>query len=425
MNRHTIQRNSPRNKGRAFYTPLLALCLLGLLQWSCSQEPSFEGQIVNLYGGVGRSNNYEHLPQSAIKRFGSELLQGRDSSATLATPLCIGRGIVYLATTDGKIVCMSYDQLRWEYSLGGALVAANMCVDAQGNIYAISNKNNFLSLDAQGKQRFSVNIASTASTVAYCDLLCLNDGVICTAHDGTMIKYAFDGKEIWRYRSVYQPMRVFAGDEQANIALALSSNILSGSDSLVIVGNDGRMRWGIAFERTRITTNVSWHKGKLYLGGVRELERSSVPVLHCVNDGGQIVWSKELSETPRHISLSDTAVYVAGVSNALGEARSVVSAHSADAGTQYWELYYQAAIVTPLILSKESLTFVATQQNKAVGVYRMNREGVYQSLLSMSDAPLFYLQPGVAPDGSLVFGCREHLGTLSLSESAFGKILPF
>ncbi|MBL7999346.1 MAG: PQQ-binding-like beta-propeller repeat protein, partial [Candidatus Kapabacteria bacterium] len=257
------------------------------------------------------------------------------------------------------------------------------------------------------------------------ELLLLHDGIVVAFDDGIIRKYTTDGKLLWSYTTTFQPQRVFAADAQGNIAIGLHSNDIAATDSLIMLNANGTERWAHALHNTRITSNaIVLRNGTIVIGGERRSDGGVFPVLHCYSQTGQSLWSRNTVDTPRGLSVSDdTSFVVSGIASVLfAEPKSSVRLHSVTSGDVVWELFYQAAIVSSAIVSENYITFVATQ-NKATGVYRMNKGGANVELLSVSDTPLFIPEPALAPNGTLIFSLRDYCGTLRVGKrEAFGLV---
>lgn len=416
-----------RTVGRAVRSVLLA----GMTVWltSCGGEIAPEPDSLNLYGGSARTNTYEHVGSFAKGSASAMIVETGNNDSTLpgamTPPLPVGAGEVCVGTTDGAVVRLLENTVVWKTPLAGrAIPAAALCGDAQGNVYVVASDGSLASLTAGGKQRWRLALFTAGATVTYSDLLAVSDGVVAAATSGDIVKISFDGKVLWRRTSTLAPTKTFAADDDGNLYIALSQNVFDGNDSLVVLSARGQQVWALAFEHTRLIRTPVVYSTGVVVTGLRQAEADRVPVLHVIDRMGRVSWSKELTITPRGVSMAgDGTIVVAGYRPGIGDALSAVIAYSLE-GQELWRMNYEFAIPTPVLVSGEVLAFVGIK-GKAMGMYYMMRDGTYMDVVSMGSMPVMNLQPAVDPTGAILFTSAEQLGMIRVAPSGFNRILPF
>jgi len=296
--------------------------------------------------------------------------------------------------------------------------------DKEKNLYVIGNVGFLYSFDVNGKRRFKKQVASgDMSLVLFPDLLAMSDGIVAGASSGVVLKMSFDGKVIWERASTFAPTG-FASDGNG-VFIGMSGNTFATTDSLLYIQADGRQLWERPFENMRIIHTPAVSGSKIFLTGVRSAQDSRVPVVHVMDMTGRIIWSRELPVMPRGVSVAaDGTIYVAGSQVGVGETRGAVTSLAPD-GNKNWTMFFDMNVVTPAMIGADVVTCVGTQ-GRAVGVYVLNRgDGELRSVLSLSDAPLFYSQPGVSPDGTIVLAQSERAGIVRILEGALHRLSPF
>ncbi|MES2767052.1 MAG: PQQ-binding-like beta-propeller repeat protein [Bacteroidota bacterium] len=399
--------------------------ILAAILNSCSAEKFVGGDAANIHGGMTRANSFENFEPFVTGDFTEEKLAPKDSSGTIVAPLVFSNYQTYLATSGGTIILAGATGVLWEAKLdNGAIVAAGMCADKNQNLYAIANDGFLYSFDVNGKRRFKKQVATgDMSLVLFPDLLAMSDGIVAGASSGVVLKMSFDGKVIWERASTFAPTG-FASDGNG-VFIGMSGNTFATTDSLLYIQADGRQLWERPFENMRIIHTPAVSGSKIFLTGVRSAQDSRVPVVHVMDMTGRIIWSRELPVMPRGVSVAgDGTIYVAGSQVGVGETRGAVTSLAPD-GNKNWTMFFDMNVVTPAMIGADVVTCVGTQ-GRAVGLYVLNRgDGELRSVLSLSDAPLFYSQPGISPDGTIVFAQSERAGIVRILEGALHRLSPF
>ncbi len=403
---------------------LLISAILGLL--SCSAE--LEEGPINQYGGAGRTNSYEVYGEFHTYNTYPDYPKPeyQDSAGVIAQPLVIASYKLILGTKNSKIKLLAGTNVHWEFDLdSNEYVAAGMCGDTRKNIYAVTTNHRLLSLDFTGKKRWEYEIKDSAVRErVYADLLAVEDGIVLGSSSGLLMKFSHDGKLQWKRQSPFDLNRVFAADEEGNIAAALTQNEFGKSDSLVFLNPDGKINWAKHLDSIRLINTPVIHEDRIFAAGVKEIGYARMSIIYAFDKKGNIQWTKELNNIPKYLSVdADGKLYVASYSSGIGEDMTGVFCFDQDAEL-IWKIYFEAGVPYPLMISEESIAFIGSDR-KGVGVYFLNREGVLMKGLSMSDIPNIYLKPAVLPDGVIIFAGSEILCSVRIDDTALNKLIPF
>ncbi len=401
---------------------LFALCS------ACSDGVRLEPDQLNLYGSAARACSFEDVdafaktsPMNQVV----ELVEDSTLPGAITPPLVLAEGNVCIGTNDGAVACLMEDVLVWKTALAGnAVPAAALCGDNSENVYAIGNDGAVTSFDAKGRQRWRLAAFRSGPVITYSDLLAVQDGIVAASSAGDIAKISFDGKVVWRWTSVLSPTKTFAADDGGNLYIALTHNEFEGTDSLLVLSPQGKQVWALAFEGTRLIKTPVITGNAVVITGVRQAENIRVSVLHKIDRMGRILWSKEVTITPRGVSIArDGTIYVAGFRAGLDDPRSAVIALSPQ-GTELWKKNYEFAIPSPVLISDEVLAFMGTK-GMSTGLYLIMRDGSYIDVVSLGAMPVVNLQPAVDAQGIIVLASVESLGTVLVGATGIRDILPF
>lgn len=407
------------------YIAYIALACIGV---ACSGELIPEPDSLQLYGSAARRNSYETGESFAKGATANQQLKLPNDSTlpgAITAPLAVGAGEICVGTVDGFVARLLENMLVWKTPLKGhAIPAAALCGDANGNIYVVGNDGAITSFSADGKQRWRLVVFSATRITTYSDLLAVSDGIIAGASNGHIVKVSFNGRVLWKRISSLAPTKLCAADAEGNLYIALSNNVFNQTDSLVVLSPKGEPAWALPFEHTRLIKTPVVGAKAIVVVGIRQAEGERVSVVHSIDKMGRLQWSKELSITPRGVSIADDGtVIVAGYRAGIGKPLSAVIAFSGK-GQKLWKMNFEFAIPTPVLISPQVLAFVGIK-GKSTGMYYMGRDGTFMDVVSMGNMPVVNLQPVVDARGAFLFASVEHLGMVRVSSSGWGRLLPF
>ncbi len=422
---------------------------------SCAKQKPLENY--NFYGGASRASNYElsgsfstmiitDVPKDAAKKNNGEALP--NGAATPPIPITFNHN--YLASTDGYALRYANNKLEWKSPLdelpsGKRAVAASFpCADVNDNFYLLANDGALYSFDKTGKRRSKQALFTPSAQSFFSDLLLLKNGIItafsANGTNGTLIKLDADGKTEWRKEYTLAPTRTIAADEQENIVMGLSHNESGKSDSVLSLAPNGSVRWAVQLAETRITKSPvlgggvssggASGAGIVLLAGIRERNGERTDILLALDaQTGKTLWEKPLTFAPQGMSIGSQAssneplIVVAGYRVGVGEPLTLLYGFD-QSGKELWRLSYDLAVIGAPMIGEENIAFVGTKGD-AVGVYIMRKDGVFQQVISLSDAPLLCLIPGVDVQNNLVFAMTEQLGLIKVGSLPAQRLLPY
>ncbi len=394
---------------------------------SCTGEVSFEGQPVNQFGGAGRTNSYEEWGKFyRFTIFIDEFRDIPDTSGAITSPLLLSSDKMAVANASGAVVCLQNRTFDWLVKLdGGDAAAAQMCADPMQNIYVIGSSGKLYSISPGGKIRWKKSIIDTMPRFAlFSNLLAQKDGILCAVNNGTFKKYDFKGKELWSKKYELSPADMFAASESGKIILPLSHNEFGKSDTVVCLMPDGNELWKSGIPGTRLIGNPAVYKNRIYIPGFKNIKGNKLNSIVVLDTNGKILKEIGIAITPRHISLTKNEDLLAGGYNAgVGREMSGVFCYDKDFNLK-WKLFFEAAIASPLMIGTDRIAFFG-QQEDASGMFYMRKDGVYESQVSMSQAPMITLPPVYNPNGAVLFAGKNKMEIIRIDDSDFNKLIPW
>jgi outer membrane protein assembly factor BamB len=423
------------------WSSFFAFSLCACLAISCTKQRPLENY--NFYGGTSRASNYELggsfttmvITDVPKLKAGEDLPKG-----CIVPPVAISFNHNYLATADGYVIRYANNSIEWKSALDSlasgkrAAPAALTVADKEDNFYILASDGALYSFDKTGKRRWKKPLFTPTSQSLFSDLLILQSSIIAAfsanGTQGTIVKTDLQGTQQWQKEFTLAPTRTLAADEQENVFVGLSNNSSASNDSLLMLRPDGSTQWGQAIQNTRITKSPVYSAGMLVLAGIREVrgERSDVVVSMEASSGKQR-WERVLNFAPQGIALgtqqqnSEPLLVVAGYRVGIGEPLTLVYGLNAE-GKELWRLSYELAIIGAPMISSENIAFVGTKGD-ALGVYLMRKDGVFDRVVSLSDAPILCLLPGVDIQNNLVFAMSEQLGLIKVGSLPAQRLLPY
>ncbi|TAE24285.1 MAG: hypothetical protein EAZ92_13455 [Candidatus Kapaibacterium sp.] len=426
------------------------ILLFSMMLQSCSKQKPLENY--NFYGGTARASNYElsgsfsamimtDVPKEAAKKNTTEPLP----NGAVVPPIAVTFNHNYLASSDGYALRYANNKLEWKSPLdtlpsGKRAVAASFpAADVNDNYYLLANDGAAYSFDKTGKRRFKQALFAPSMQSLFSDLLLLKSSIItafsANGTNGTLVKSDVEGKVEWRKEYTLAPTRTIAADEQENIFVALSNNESGKSDSVLSLAPNGSVRWVVQLAETRITKSPALSveasgAGMVLLAGIRERKGERTDILLALDaQTGKMLWEKTLTFAPQGMSIGSQAsgnqplIVVAGYRVGVGEPLTLVYGFD-QSGKELWRLSYDLAVIGAPMIGVENIAFVGTKGD-AVGVYIMRKDGVFQQVISLSDAPLLCLVPGVDVQNNLVFAMTEQLGLIKVGSLPAQRLLPY
>lgn len=410
---------------KKFRTYFYFIAFFSTLILSCQCEKSLEGIEINHYGNKGRTNSYEEFGTFFYQSVYTDFPATDDSSGIATPPLCTSIENLLVCTTEGNIIYFDRQKEIWKFELeDGDIAASPFCADKMHNFYFITRKGKIISLDINGKLRWeSVIEINTSEIIIFTTPLAIDNGVVFGISDGRILKFSFDGKLDWSFKSSLEPLDNFpAGDSK--IYVPFTSNDFDSPDSLVIIDFKGKLIQTTGYENTRFIKMAAFKGDRLYFPAIKGSAGNYLNYIICLDTLGKLKWENELRMLGRYISVANNGnVYIAGFNAGVAEPMSGMYSFDKD-GKKLWDNFFFGTIPVPLLISETMIAFVA-RNNNAFGVYLMGRDGKVNKVISLADNEIINLQPAVSPEGCIIFGGAEKTCFIRIDNTPINKMLPY
>lgn len=394
---------------------------------SCVPEVSFEGNPVNQYGGVGRTNSYEEWGKFYRSTyFIDEFRSCPDKSGAIASPFLLTSKKMLVPNASGSVVCLENRTFKWIIALdSGDVVASAMCADPSQNSYLIGLSGIIYSISPDGKIRWKKKLVDTLTKYSlFSDLLAQKDGIIAASNDGTIAKFDFNGNVIWKKKYALSPLKTFSAMESGKIILSLSHNEFGASDTIVCLSTDGKELWKTGFPYMRLIRNSSVYKNRIVQPATERRGVNNLNLALVLDTNGVIINRIETAISPRFVSISrDEDIYLAGFNSGVASEHSGVLCYDKSFNLK-WQIFIPVAVSSPIMIGKDRIAFFGQQEHSS-GVYFLRKDGIYESMTSLSDAPITVLPPVYNPDGSILFASAQKLEIIRIDDSDFNKFIPW
>lgn len=402
------------------------LLILAIAISSCSDDYKYDELDYNLYGGIGRTNSYEHFGDFPLQLVTDDKIVSDDSSGVIQSALRLKSPYTILANVKGKILRVNNLTVDKQFEIDSNFVpASGIAADNNSNIYFISSNDILYCLDFNLKLKWKNKIPIPESrTLSYSDLLVTKDGIILGANTGNIIKYDFGGKVVWQYKSSLAIGKTFSVDSAGNIYLPLTNNEFGTTDSIASIDKNGKLNWQTALPQTRILSSTVYRNGKIFVTGAKEFDSKRNGATYCIDKTGKIIWAAETTLPGRNVSVDyDDNCYITGISSGVGEISTGIYCFDKK-GKEVWNIYVGAAAVSPLIISEKYLGFTAFTGDGAAMLFLRKSDGLLVRNHSLSNLPPLYLQPLVSDDATIrLFGSNK-LRQIKFTETSLNKFLP-
>lgn len=399
------------------------LSVVLVLLIGCDDQFSHQGNVVVVSANNQRTNSFENYPEQAASSFSVDIADTTGTNGCVVPPIALSNGDVIIGCSDGSIRMLRYGKIEWQFIGFNEPLAGSMCIASNGNLFGITLLGKVFCLNSNGVLQWKKDLQFANKPYLSSDIVCTENELIFTCTNKRLYKYTLSGTKQLESELQQIPSRWLCMDALGNIFFIAKSS--TGSDSLVSFNKEGVLRWSVAFQNTNIVSNLVVKGENIFLGGNKVSYSKDVPVLHCLNHSGAVVWSKELPATPRGISLTNDSMLIVTSYNAtMSFPRSLVSALQSTDGSSVWELWFDSTISSQPIISESYISFVGWK-NKAIGLYQMSKQGELRTVCSLSDAPTFYRIPSYSSRGEFVFGLSDDVGTVTVGEGIISKLFPF
>ncbi len=404
----------------------LFLVLLALLFQSCSKDYPYDELDFNLYGGVGRTNAFEHFGTFPLQLTTDEQVDSEDSSGIINAPLRLKTPYTIIATTNGNILRLNNNSKDKQFHIDSSfVVATGMAADRNSNVYFIDSDDNLYALSIELVLKWKKHLPIPKSrALSYSDLLATKDGIYVGANSGDLIKFDLDGNISWHYKSSYAIGKTFAADSSGNIYLPLTNNTFGDTDSIACLDKSGKLLWQTALDGTRILSSTAYKNGRIYATGAKTDDDEKYGATFCLDKSGKILWSAESTIPGRNVAVDFEGIcYVTSTSTGVGEISTGVLAYDND-GKEIWKVYFGMAAISSPIISDKYIGFTAFTGEGAAMIFVRKSDGLLVRSHSLSNLPPLYLQPMVADDATIKLYGTNKLHLIKFTETSLNKFLP-
>lgn len=405
---------------------LLLFIILTIILQACSRNYKFDERDYNLYGGVGRTNSFEHFGNFPLQLVTEDNVDSKDSSGIIQTPLRLKNPYYVLATTNGNILRLNNNNTDKIFKIDSAfVVAVGMAADEHMNIYFIDSGDNLYSLDIELKLNWKISLPIPKNrALSFSDLLINKDGIYVGANTGDLLKFNFDGKLEWQYKSNLSTGKTFASDLDGNIYIPFTQNTFGETDSVVAIDKKGKIKWQTGIDGTRILSSTAIRNGRVFVTGAKSKAEEKYGNTICLDINGKIIWQSESTVPGRSVSVDyDGVCYITSTSSGVGEISTGVIAYGND-GKEIWKVYFGAAAISPLIISEKYLGFTVYTAEGAAMFFVRKSDGLLVRSHSLSNLPPLYLSPLVADDCIVRLYGSNKLKLIKFTETSLNKFLP-
>ncbi len=385
-----------------------------------------EGEPVNYFGGMGRTNSYEGYGSFYHKIFIVEDCKYKDSSGAITAPLVLPNSDYVIVNTRSNVLYISKQIVKWAVKLdSGAIPAGCMAADGDLNIYIIATNGMLYSISKDGQMRWNKLVEKTdKKLIVFSDLLAQKDGIVISVSNGEIYKFDFNGNIKWKFITGLSTTKTFASDDKGNLVIPLTHDLFGVTDTLLYLTPEGKVRWYKGFPKTRFYMTPVVCRHKIVIAGISEIKGNMLAEFYVLDEKGKKLWKKELNVSPRFISVDEQGrIYAAGYNSGVGEALSEILCFSAS-GKLEWKQYFQATVLSNLMLSRKFIAFVAND-DKGSGVCFLDKDGKFEDVVSLQRAPSIYSQPSVTSDPSVIFAGADKLCIVRIDELPFDKLIPW
>ncbi|MEZ4724614.1 MAG: hypothetical protein R2863_08170 [Candidatus Kapaibacterium sp.] len=400
----------------------ILIILSSIFILSCGNNGSRE--YGNIFGGIGRSSSFEKIESFQSQQFFEYTLDSL-AGATSAPHLLKDRLYIF-STDDGRILCASGKDKKWEYKLdSGSFIGAGFASDNYLNIYTIDNLGRVYSLDSSGNSRFSKQLFEPSKLEIFNTPLSLGNNVIFSSSDGNLSILDSLGNILYNHKYNSSILDYISAIDDENILITLSNNKFGVTDTLVCLSSKGIEKWRFSADGFRFVKGAITNGSQISLSGSLQGGDNPLSKIFYLDRDGKLMWEKEISNIPRFLSMSeDGELYLISYSSGMGQMLSGIFAYDKK-GEMIWKIYYDYSIPMPIYITKNELMFIASNRETYALFYLQRSDGVLIRSLEIGGIHPIVFYPEIEVDGSIVFAGKEKLRLIRVDATAINKILPY
>ncbi len=413
---------------------LLALLSLVTILSSCSDDVKLLPY--SQYAGPNCNNNYQRYGKffkEYHKVSGAEVnIEKGDSvvinaKGAVIPPLSVSENEIVVADKSGKIFLMTFISSLWNYQLPeNVYPVGTMAADLDKNIYFVTSDDNLYSIDIKGELRWKKPLLThTKRYYSFTDLIAGKSGLLVGCSNGEIIKYGFDGSEVWRYQTELAPIEIIAETNSEQSIVGLTHNEFGVSDSLLLFDKKGKVLWQKEIKNTRLIQKPAYGNNLIYVGGLRERAsgQGRDSYIMAFDTLGNMKWEAELPAMLRNIATDNEGnAYITAYNAGIGQAKTGIYCYDST-GNRTWHQYLNIAVpIAPMVANYEIALVGSTPETFGVFFIQKDEGNMYKTL-SLSNAPIVNMQPTVSEHGNIIFAGADSLLLVRTEDTQLNKIL--
>ena len=388
-----------------FYSTL-AFCLGIVALSGCGDEsiPDSGQSVSNATYGMSRANNYSRVGVPA-PGYLTELRFDSLETGFLGIPLPVNYDHVAVITGDRRLALIRYDNVVWTWQFGEEeYPLPELACDDAGTIYAVTTNQHIVAVDSGGDLRWKKSLQADDTEQNF-DLptapVSVSDGMIAGTSGGVLKKFDRSGAELWSRKFGADLMRTVSYSATVGTVCGLTHNDYALSDTLVVLNDNGSIKWDAPLPGTRIESGPIIVGDHVVVGlAAKNEEGKYLPYLLSLDAQGKELWRASLSIPPIGLAGDDEGnVYVSGGGGSrMGG--GIVSSFSMK-GEERWEITLAESIPSKPVISSEWVFFVAFR-GQTLGLYTYRRGGEFAMFTPINARSDINPVPVILPYGSLV-----------------------
>jgi len=398
---------------------------VAILFISCGRNKR-EFKEFNQYGDIDRSNDYSLIGDFNFTIINSTKVSINDFSGCYRTPLYLNDEDFVVATENGKVNLIRVDSVIWSYQVKDKLnLLSGLVADISKNLYFINLNGELISIDKNGKERFTKNLnQSNNQFFTVSEPLIIKDKLIVGTNDGNLFSFDTSGKVIWSNKFAIGINSIFSADKDENLYVGLTNDTFETSDTILSIDKKGKIIKRKALDNFRILSPIINKDKKIYVaGGKRSVYGISSEII-CMDENLTILWKQEVPVLVNQLSHNGKALFVGGFSSGINEYFTGLYSYDLD-GKEVWKNYLDVKLSSPLFLGEDYFMISGTNENGgAIFVLTMDKGELIKTHSLSNQTPL-YLVPTVSNNGDLNYFGSQSLFLIKLTETPLDKLLPY
>lgn len=187
----------------------------------------------------------------------------------------------------------------------------------------------------------------------------LTNGQLIVMSDSQVLAFASkDGVQQWVYHTGLLPVSLCVDPVTNVLYVALTGNSSDATDSIVCFTSEGKLTSSIGFANTRITSNLSLCAGSIAFGAISvSADRSDSRTMHLSLWNNLLkspirVWDHQLPYIVTSVANDGESILCAGFRETAGDMTSGIDAYGVSDTSSRWHRRFSYPAVSPLCMSR-------------------------------------------------------------------------